>query len=170
MNARKLLLVLLGLVVVGASMVGMSANAKAQAPGVFPPIPPQVSFPPPVPLPQPVPFPTPVPVAPRVLGVSVVSTNGGLQVNAVLPNSPAAFAGIRPGDVIIRVANWPVYYPTDIRRHLDLYLAQNPNGSVPIVLLTWQYDPNFGWRRVYRSTSAPFNATGVFQIYPPVSR
>lgn len=101
------------------------------------------------------------PSVPRTLGVFAVSTHGGLKVNQVIPNSPAFHAGIRTGDIITHVAYQPVRFPTDIGQHLNYFLAQNPNGSVPIRVLTWQLDQQFGWRQVYKVTLAPFDPNGV---------
>jgi membrane-associated protease RseP (regulator of RpoE activity) len=143
MSFRNPLLALTGSVVLAANLLGVPSDAQAQGPAPFQPY-----------------------VAPRTLGVYVVSANGGLQVNYVVPNSPAAHANIRAGDVITSVGNQPVYFPTDISRHLRVFLAQNPFGSVPVVILRWQHHPYFGWIRVSSRTAAPFNSAGVPQYLP----
>ena len=43
------------------------------------------------------------------LGVAITAAqNGGAQITAVTPNSPAASAGLKPGDVIVAIDNQPV--------------------------------------------------------------
>lgn len=49
------------------------------------------------------------------LGAGFLSPNGGVLVGAVVPGSPAAAAGLEPGDVITQIGSRPVSAPSDVQ-------------------------------------------------------
>ncbi len=53
----------------------------------------------------------------------------GAQVTAVYPGSPAALAGIRPRDILLRIGNDDILDPADLRRH---EAAIKPGSEVKI--------------------------------------
>ncbi len=55
-----------------------------------------------------------------------VKTRQGVIITGVLQNGPAALAGIRPGDVIVRIAGQPV---TDVTQLLSQVAALKPGSS-----------------------------------------
>jgi putative serine protease PepD len=63
------------------------------------------------------------------LGVSITSGGGGARVTGVRPGSPAAKAGLKAADVIIRAAGRPVGSATDLRVAID---AQKPGAHVTV--------------------------------------
>src|SRR2546425_7171273 len=52
-------------------------------------------------------------------GVAWLDTDHGMQASGVPPNSPATRAGIRPGDVLLRVNSAPVTRAAEVARRLD---------------------------------------------------
>jgi len=48
------------------------------------------------------------------LGAGFLSPGGGVLIDAVAPGSPAAAAGLEPGDVITQIGSRPVAAPSDI--------------------------------------------------------
>ena len=48
------------------------------------------------------------------LGAGFLSPNGGVLIGDVVPGSPAATAGLQPGDVITQIGNRPVTAPSDV--------------------------------------------------------
>src|SRR3989475_1034723 len=52
-------------------------------------------------------------------GVAWLDTDHGIQASRVSPNSPATRAGIRPGDVLLRVNSAPVTRAAEVARRLD---------------------------------------------------
>lgn len=58
------------------------------------------------------------------------------QVGSVVPNSPAASAGMRAGDTIIAANNQPVKFFTDLQNVVNTELANDNNhhATVPVVL------------------------------------
>ena len=65
----------------------------------------------------------------RDLGLEVVS---GVMVNSVVQGSPAARAGIRAFDVIVRIGDENIYQVT---RLLDVIAQLTPNVDVPVKIL-----------------------------------
>jgi S1-C subfamily serine protease len=65
----------------------------------------------------------------------------GVLVTSVVPDSPAAEAGLRPGDVIEEINRRPVRSPQDVARVIeetkegDLALLVNRGGSAAYVLI-----------------------------------
>jgi S1-C subfamily serine protease len=55
----------------------------------------------------------------RLAGATFQDASGNVFVEAVEPNSPAALAGIRPGDVVAAVNRQPVKSVSDLRRVLS---------------------------------------------------
>ena len=55
------------------------------------------------------------------LGVVVSAARGGLQVVHVVPDSPAAGAGVRAGDILSAVGGKPLRATTDLDRALALH-------------------------------------------------
>src|SRR5437867_8927340 len=51
-------------------------------------------------------------------GVAWLDTDHGIQASRVSPNSPATRAGIRPGDVLLRVNSAPVTRAAEVARRL----------------------------------------------------
>jgi serine protease Do len=67
-----------------------------------------------------------------VVGVADEDPTGPLHVTKVLPESPAASAGLRKGDEILRVGSTPVTRPLDLERAL---LDRATGEEVPVQLL-----------------------------------
>lgn len=63
---------------------------------------------------------------PGTLGVRLRGREGGVEITSVMPNGPAAEAGVRAGDVILRVDNTPVASTDELIR----LVQANPAGSV----------------------------------------
>lgn len=64
--------------------------------------------------------------APGTLGVRLRGRERGVEITAVMPNSPAAEAGVRVGDLVLRVDNTPVANTDELVRMVQA----NPAGSV----------------------------------------
>lgn len=62
-------------------------------------------------------------------GLSARDIPAGLSVTAVDPGGPADAAGLRPGDIVVRIATAPVYRRTDLSL---LLRAHAPGQSVPV--------------------------------------
>lgn len=71
----------------------------------------------------------PAPLAERAaLGVTLGrSTSGGVEIAGVMPNSPAAEAGLRPGDLVFAVDVTPVRTSRDI---INLVAAHAPDDQI----------------------------------------
>jgi S1-C subfamily serine protease len=66
------------------------------------------------------------------LGVSTSqATSGGAEVGSVIPNGPAAKAGIRTGDRIVEIAGTPVREPDDVAAVVN---TRRPNDEVRVVV------------------------------------
>src|SRR3990167_2951509 len=65
-------------------------------------------------------------LSPELAETFDVKANHGVIITGVLQNGPAALAGIRPGDVILSVANQPV---TDVTQLLSMVASLKP-GTV----------------------------------------
>ena len=57
-------------------------------------------------------------MTPQLAGFFGVASDVGLLVNTVMPNSPAALAGIHAGDILLRADNVPLHSTGDWTRHL----------------------------------------------------
>ena len=57
-------------------------------------------------------------MTPQLAGFFGVASDVGLLVNTVMPNSPAAAAGIHAGDILLRADNVPLHSTSDWTRHL----------------------------------------------------
>lgn len=111
---------------------GSSASA-ASAPTIAEALP---QLPPPTPRVASLGTTTATPGSCRSLGVDVtklpVTAMGGIDgvtgamISRVLPNSPAAAAGIRKGDIVVRVGDSPIDDPDDIRNAI----CRVPAGSI----------------------------------------
>ena len=78
---------------------------------------------------------------------------GGVKVDGVAPDSPAALAGISPGDIIVSVNEREVQGINDLRLYFALYLGtdipvvvQHADSSIEEVILAprWQYPEGQG--------------------------
>jgi serine protease Do len=66
-----------------------------------------------------------------LLGVTVSQNAGRVQIASVTPNSGAAGAGLRVGDIILEVNGTPLHSFADLRRALD---NANPNDTWEILI------------------------------------
>jgi len=55
---------------------------------------------------------------PRILGITFGGGGGGLGVGTVVPEGPAAKAGMKPGDLIAKCEGEPIDCPRTLARHL----------------------------------------------------
>jgi hypothetical protein len=74
------------------------------------------------------------------LGVFVYNTPAGVVITRVVPNSPAARAGLEPRDCIVTVEGYQV---GDVRRRLyalgpELQQRAHPNGEVLLLVQNWR--------------------------------
>ena len=74
------------------------------------------------------------------LGVYAYNTSTGVVVTRVVPNSPAARAGLEPRDQIVTVEGFQVGY---MHRRLyplgpELQLRADPNGQVRLLVQNWR--------------------------------
>ena len=77
-------------------------------------------------------------------GIGTAGWNGGVQVAAVVKGTPAAAAGLRPGDLFIKVAGQPVTSPDSVRqvilksggKPIDFYIDRS--GEFKDVIVTPQ--------------------------------
>jgi len=58
--------------------------------------------------------------------------DGAAQITSVLPRSPAALAGLRPGDIVVAAGGRPL---TDGRALRPLIAASTPNAALPVEVL-----------------------------------
>jgi len=65
-------------------------------------------------------------LSPELAETFDVKTRQGVIITGVLQNGPAAQAGIRPGDVIVKIANQPV---TDVTQLLSLVASLKPGTA-----------------------------------------
>jgi predicted metalloprotease with PDZ domain len=76
------------------------------------------------------------------LGVYVYNTPTGVVITRVVPNSPAARAGLEPRDCIVTVEGYQVGY---VHRRLyalgpELQLRADRNGEVRLLVQNWRND------------------------------
>lgn len=74
------------------------------------------------------------------LGVYAYDTSTGVAITRVIPNSPAARAGLEPRDRIVTVEGFQVGY---LHRRLyalgpELQLRSDPNGQVRLLVQNWR--------------------------------
>jgi membrane-associated protease RseP (regulator of RpoE activity) len=74
------------------------------------------------------------------LGVYAYNTSTGIVITRVVPNSPAARAGLEPRDRIVTVEGFQVGY---LHRRLyalgpELQLRADPNGQVRLLVQNWR--------------------------------
>jgi S1-C subfamily serine protease len=65
-------------------------------------------------------------LSPELAETFDVKTRQGVIITGVLQNGPAAQSGIRPGDVIVKIANQPV---TDVAHLLSMVAALKPGTA-----------------------------------------
>lgn len=53
-----------------------------------------------------------------------------IKIKTVIPNGPAAVAGVKPGDVVVALADEPIYSSAAVAH----FMERNPNAPVPIVI------------------------------------
>jgi serine protease DegS len=68
-------------------------------------------------------------VTPELAEIFGLRTAAGVLVSSTLPDSPAAQAGLRPGDVVTRVDEHPVQTPRDL---LDVIAGVGPDQTVAL--------------------------------------
>ena len=68
-------------------------------------------------------------VALQHLGYDVNVQSSGAEISLVLPGSPAAQAGLQPGDVILEAEGQPVKSPDELR---DAFADVQPGDQVTI--------------------------------------
>ena len=73
-----------------------------------------------------------VPLHPRVVRFHKLSANAGVQVTEIAPGSPAAIAGLKPGDIIVGFKGRPVATIDDLHKQL---VASEIGISSPIMIL-----------------------------------
>ena len=81
------------------------------------------------------------PVPPRwSLGVYAYNTSSGVVVTRVVPNSPAARAGLEPRDRIVTVGGYQVGYVQQRFYPLgpELQLRASPRGEVVLLVQNWR--------------------------------
>ena len=67
------------------------------------------------------------------LGVVSAPHAGGAEIQEVTPGSPAAAAGLRPGDVISSIEGRPVHDPDDVA---DVIADHDPGDEVELEVST----------------------------------
>jgi regulator of sigma E protease len=97
---------------------------------------------------------------------------GNVVVEQVAPNSPAAAAGIQPGDAIVRIGGHSIENSADLTRYIQLnlgkevtFLIKHPDSTTAAVTLTPRWKPPEGQGAVGIQVSTA-NATIVRQSYP----
>ncbi|WP_123106244.1 Do family serine endopeptidase [Acidithiobacillus sulfuriphilus] len=101
----------------------------------------------------------------------------GALIASVLPGSPAAQAGLRPGDVIVAFDNHPVY---DIGQLPPMVGATRPGSLIPVGILrdgeaktlevTIGTQPEKAQRAIGHSTPIPRLAIRVEPLSPPIEK
>ena len=70
-------------------------------------------------------------VTPTLAAQDNLSVDQGVLIVSVVPNGPAATAGLQAGDVIVQVDNKPV---TDVQSLADALLSKNPGDTVAVTV------------------------------------
>ena len=70
-------------------------------------------------------------VTPTLAAQDNLSVDHGALIVSVVPNGPAATAGLQAGDVIVQVDNKPV---TDVQSLADALLSKNPGDTVAVTV------------------------------------
>lgn len=89
----------------------------------------------------------PIPLLTASLMVPHQAFDGPVRIAEVAPGSPAEAAGLRPGDIVLRVNDRPIHVPRDLRYNVQLNLGSETemtvrrDGETKIVRVSPRWDP-----------------------------
>ncbi len=98
------------------------------------------------------------------LGVTVQARDGGVEVQSVLPGSPAASAGVRPGDLIVQVAGREIRNARALR---EAVASAPANESYPIVVRRDGRERTLRVEQTAQPGGAPFMQPGSMPRMQP---
>lgn len=99
-----------------------------------------------------------------VLGVTVQAKDGGVEVQSVLPASPAERAGVRPGDLIVQVGGREV---RDAQALREAVASAPANESYPIVVRRDGRERTLRVEQTAQPGGAPFMQPGSMPRMQP---